>query len=203
LQSEIDPGAASRNLERIRILMERAGRYSHLSAAAALAAGALAAGGAVACRLFAVNFNHPAHARTLALVWGAVFLLSAAGSVAFTVAGARRRAEPAWSPLARQVVLAMLPALFVGAAVTGYGLQTGQLDLLPPFWCLAYGTSLMGLGLYAGGRLQLVGALFLLAGAASLLWLKEYGLRVMLASFGGFHVLLGALLAWKPRRSAA
>lgn len=195
-----DRDAAAEALVRIRALMERAGKFSHLSATAAFVAGGLAVAGAILCRGFRVNFNHPACARPLALIWGSVLVLALAQSLAFTVADARRRGDPFWGPLTQQVVIAMLPAFFVGAAVTGYGLQTGQLDLLPPFWMLAYGSSLMGLGLYAGGRIKAVGILFLLAGAASLWWWKEYGLRTMLASFGGGHVLLGALIAWKPRR---
>lgn len=195
--------AAAANLVRIRALMERAGRFSHLSATAAFVAGGLAVAGAVLCRGLRVNFNHPFCARPLALIWGGVLALALAQSLALTVADARRRGEPFWGPLTQQVAVAMLPALFLGAVVTGYGLQTGQLDLLPPFWSLAYGSSLMALGLYAGWRIQLAGILFLLAGAASLWWWKEYGLRMMVASFGGGHVLLGALLAWKPRKSAA
>lgn len=193
---------AAESLERIRLLMERAGKFSHLSATAAFVAGGLAMGGAVLCRVTAVNFNDPSGTRTLAGIWGSVLALAIGQSLALTVADARRRGDPFWGPLTRQVVVAMLPAFFIGATVTGFGLQTGQLDLLPPFWTLAYGASLVGLGLYAGRKIQAVGVLFLLAGAASLFWWREHGLRTMLVSFGGGHVLLGALIAWKPRASA-
>jgi len=195
-----DRGSAERNLERIRALMERAGEFSHLSARAAFVAGALAVAGTLLCKRFGVSFNQPSCAPPLAAIWGSVLVLALGQSLAFTVADARRRGDPFWGPLTRQVVVAMLPAFFLGAAVTGYGLQTGQLDLLPPFWMLAYGSSLMALGLYAGWRIQVVGILFLLAGATTLWWWKEFGLRALLASFGGGHVLLGALIAWKPRR---
>ncbi len=191
--------AAVRDLERIRTLMERAGRYSNLSGFAAIVAGALAAAGALLCRGLGIDFNHPAQAAPLALVWGSVFLAALAQAAAFTVAHARRRAEPAWSPLARQAVSAMLPAAFVGAAVTGYGLQTGQLDLLPPIWMLAHGSSLMGLWLFSDWRIGSGAALFLLAGSVTLFGWKEHGLVMLLASFGGIHVLLGALMLWKPR----
>jgi len=194
-----DRDDAARNLERIRALMERAGRYSHFSGYSALLAGALAAAGALLCRGFQVNFNFPAHARPLAAIWGGVFTLALLQAVALTVAHARRRGEPAWSHLAQQAVASMLPAAFVGAAITGYGLETGQLDLLPPMWMLAYGSCLMSLGFYADWRIRIVAALFLLAGSATLFWWKEYGLRMMLVSFGGFHLLLGALILWKPR----
>jgi len=179
--------------------MERAGRYSHVSALSAAVAGALALAGAIVSKVLQVNYNVPARAAPLAAVWGAVLCLSILQAAAFHIAKCRRRGEPAWSHLTCQVVVAMLPALFVGAAITVYGFQTGQLDLLPPIWLLAYGSSLMGLGLYAGGRIQIVGALFMLLGAAGLWWWKEYGLRLMFAGFGGLHILLGVLLAWKPR----
>jgi hypothetical protein len=191
--------AAARDLARIRTLMERAGRYSNLSGYSAILAGLLAVGGAVACKLTGTNFNDPSQARPLAVIWGSVLGLAILQHLAFTIVHARQAAEPAWSPLVQQVVLAVLPAFFVGATITGYGLQTGQLDLLPPIWMLAHGSTLMALGLYAGKRFQVVGALFLLLGALGLWYWKEYGLRLMLASFGGLHVLLGAWMRWKPR----
>lgn len=191
--------AAAKDLARIRALMERAGRYSNLSGYSAILAGLLAVVGAVLCKLTATNFNNPAHARPLAAIWGGVLGVAILQHLAFTILHARRTAEPAWSPLSQQVLLAVLPAFFVGATITGYGLQTGQLDLLPPIWMLAHGSTLMALGLYAGTRFQIVGALFLVLGALGLWTWKEYGLRLMLASFGGLHVLLGAWMRWKPR----
>lgn len=190
---------ASRDLERIRTLMDRATEYSHLSGVSVLLSGVLGLAGVAACRIAAVDFGLPAQARTLGAIWGSVFVLAGVQGVAFSVANARRKVEPAWSPLTRQVVVAMLPALFVGAALTGYGLETGQLDLLPPCWMLAYGSSLMGLGLFAGPRVRWTALAFLALGAASLFLWKDRGLVTMLASFGGLHLVLGAWMLWKPR----
>lgn len=199
---EDDPGAAldaSRDLRRIRALMERATEYSHLSGVSILLSGVLAAAGVAACGALKVGFDAPRDARALALVWGSVFAVAVVQGVAFSVANARRRAEPAWSPLTRQVVVAMLPALFVGAALTGHALRTGQPDLLPPCWMLAYGSSLMGLSLFAGRRIGLAAAAFLALGAASLFLWKDHPLVMMLASFGGLHLVLGAWILWKPQ----
>ena len=190
---------ASRDLARIRSLMERAGRYSLLSGYAAVADGLLGASGAGLCRALDARFSRPGDAGRLAAIWGAVLVLAMGQSIAFTIASARRRAEPAWSPMTQQVVTAMLPALFVGAAITGFGLQTRQLGLLPPIWMLAYGSSLMGMGLFAGRRVQLAAMLFLLLGAATLFWWKDRGLLMMLVSFGGIHILLGAWIVCKPQ----
>jgi hypothetical protein len=179
--------------------MERATEWSNLSGWSVLISGLLAAAGAAECRRRGVDFELPGHARTLALVWGTVFILAAAQGVAFSIANARRKAEPAWSPLTRQVVIAMLPALFTGATLTAYAFQTGQIDLLPPCWMLAYGSSLMALGFFAGRPVRYAALAFLILGAASLLVWKSYGLVTMLASFGGIHLVLGAWMRWKPR----
>jgi hypothetical protein len=199
---EDDPAAvheASRDLERIRVLMERATEYSHLSGVSIIGSGLLAVAGVAACGLLGIDFNLPGHQRGLAVVWGSVFGVAAVQGALLSVANARRKAEPAWSPLTQQVVVAMLPALFCGAALTGYGLQTGQIDLLPPCWMLAYGSSLMGLGLFAGWRIRLAAVAFLVLGAASLFLWKDHGLVTMLATFGGLHLVLGAWVIWKPR----
>ncbi|MBI3857146.1 MAG: hypothetical protein HY293_15785 [Planctomycetes bacterium] len=191
--------SATRDLERIRALMERATEWSNLSGWSVVISGLLASAGAAACFAKGADFELPGHARTLALVWGAVFAAAAVQGVGFSVANSRRKAEPAWSPLTRQVVVAMLPALFTGAALTGYGFTTGQLDLLPPCWMLAYGSSLMGLGLFAGRPVRVAALAFLAFGAASLFLWKDRGLLTMLASFGGIHLALGAWMLWKPR----
>jgi hypothetical protein len=190
---------ASRDLERIRALMERATEYSNLSGWSILISGLLAAAGAGACRWTGVGFEVPGHARTLAMIWGTVFALAVIQGAAFSIMNARNKAEPFRSPLTRQVAAAMLPALFAGAALTGYGLETGQLDLLPPCWMLAYGSSLMGLGLFAGRPFKVASIAFLALGAASLFLWKDHGLATMLASFGGLHLVLGAWVIWKPR----
>ncbi len=179
--------------------MERATEFSNLSGWSIAISGLLAAAGAGECLRRGVDFEFPGHRRPLALVWGSVFVLAALQGVAFSIVNARQKGEPVWSHLTRQVVVAMLPAIFTGAALTGYAFQTGQLDLLPPCWMLAYGSSLMGLGLFAGRAIRVAALAFLAFGAASLFFWKANGLVTMLASFGGLHLLLGAWVLWKPR----
>src|SRR5688572_24567023 len=179
--------------------MERATEWSNLSGWSVVISGLLAAAGAGECYRRGIDFELPLHDRTLAAIWGTVFALAAVQGVAFSVANARRKGEPAWSPLTRQVVIAMLPALFVGAALTGFALRSGQLDLLPPCWMLAYGSSLMGLGLFAGRPVRVAALAFLALGAASLFLLRDRGLVMMLATFSGLHLSLGAWMRWKPR----
>ena len=193
----------SRDLERIRALMERATEFSILSGWSIVISGLLAAAGVAASVWKAVEFrpevaNGPA-GFVLGTIWGSVFVLATAQGVGFSVANARRRAEPFWSHLTRQVVIAMLPALFTGFALTEYALMTGRLEILPPCWMLAYGSSLMGLGLFAGRAFRVTALVFLIFGALSLFYLRDYGRVMMLASFGGLHLVLGAWVLWKRR----
>lgn len=183
--------------------MERATEFSILSGWSIVISGLLAAAGVAASAWKGVEFKHevangPAGV-VLGSIWGLVFVLATAQGVAFSVANARRRAEPFWSHLTRQVVIAMLPALFTGFALTEYALETGYLELLPPCWMLGYGSSLMGLGLFAGRAFRVTALVFLVFGMISLFYLRDYGRILMLASFGGLHLILGAWVLWKRR----
>ena len=194
---------AARDLERIRALMERATEFSNLSGWSILISGALAVAGVAASHSRGVAFRQegaygPA-GTTLGIIWGSVFVLATTQGVAFSIANARRKAEPFWSHLTRQVVVAMLPALFTGYALTEYALMSGRLEILPPCWMLAYGSSLMGLGLFAGRAFRAAALAFLVFGAVSLFQLRDHGLIMMLASFGGLHLVLGAWVLWKRR----
>ena len=86
-----------------------------------------------------------------------------------------------------------------GATLTEYALRSGRLEILPPCWMLAYGSSLMGLGLFAGRAFRVAALAFLVFGALSLFLLRSHGLIMMLVSFGGLHLLLGAWVLWKRR----
>ncbi len=196
------PEEAEEHLAVIRDAMERTTRYTGVPAYACLTAGALSLMGAGACWLMEIDFHSPLHARKLARVWASVCALGILQFVILTVLAVRRRGESAWSRLAQRVVAAVLPGIYVGAALSAFCGITGNVDYLPPFWCLCYGTSVLGLGLYAGWKANLVGCLFLLAGTFGLHLFKEHGVGLMAVSFGGFHLVLGVLilLRHEPRR---
>ncbi|MBI2930284.1 MAG: hypothetical protein HYY16_01420 [Planctomycetes bacterium] len=188
------PEEAEEHLAVIRSMMERTTRYTGVPAYACFAAGALALAGAGASAALHIDFNSPIHQAPLTLIWGGVCLLGAVQFVTLTVWSVRRRGEPAWTRLTQRVVTAVLPGTYVGAALTEFCRQTGNLDYLPPFWCLCYGAACLGLGLYAGWKANLVGCLFLAAGTLGLYLFKDQGIALMAAAFGGLHLLLGALI---------
>jgi hypothetical protein len=92
------------------------------------------------------------------------------------------------------VIVATLPGLYLGLALGEFARRSGRLDALPALWCLAYGASLLGLGLYAGWKANLAGLLFLAAGTLALLGVLPGGNLLMAIAFGGIHILLGILI---------
>ena len=188
------PEQAEDQLALVRDVLVRTTRFNGLPGAACLVAGGLAVAGASAAALAEAHFGpHGRHA-ILAAIWGATALAAAAQSVVLSLLAARKRGHPAWSALTRRVVVATLPGLYVGAVLTEVARRSGNLEALPGLWSLAYGASLLGLGLYAGWKANLCGGLFLAAGTLALLDVIPSGNAFMAATFGGLHALLGVLI---------
>jgi hypothetical protein len=191
------PEQAEDQVALIRSVIERTTRFTGLPGAACLVAGGLALAGAGVSAALGADFAGRRHG-VLAATWGATALLSAIDVVVLSVLAARRRGHPAWSALARRVVVATLPGLYVGAALTEFARRSGRIDALPALWCLSYGASLLGLGLYAGWKANVVGVLFLAAGTLALVGVLPGGNLLMAIAFGGLHVLLGLLILKGP-----
>lgn len=192
------PYEAAQNLESIRILMERTGRYSNFSAVSAATAGTLAIAAAAVCRWREISFDVPHPWWKLIALWAAVFAVAFLQNLFWTWVHARRRGERVWTHLTRAMTMAVLPGFFTGGVLTGFAIVERRLDMLPGIWMLMYGTAVLGAALFAGRNLKIFGALFLLMGAFTIHW-RQYGVEMMAASFGLLHLGLGLLIAWKFR----
>jgi len=190
----MQPEQAEDQVALIRSVMERTTRYTGLPGAACLVAGGLAIAAAHLATAFGASFSPRAHPKLLAAIWGATALLAAIQVVVLSILAARKRGDPAWSALTRRVVVATLPGLYVGAALTEFARRSDRIDALPALWCLAYGASLLGLGLYAGWKANVAGLLFLAAGTLALLGVLPGDNLLMAIAFGGIHLLLGFLI---------
>src|SRR5688500_14453897 len=109
----MDAQDATRTLEVIRTLMERTCQYQFLTARAGLAAGTLAA-----CGALSFAFLDAADPRHFGVVWGLVFLGSLLATVLGTVFRVRERGEEVWSRQTRAVVLALAPSVFAAVVLT-------------------------------------------------------------------------------------
>jgi hypothetical protein len=196
----MDRREAAARIEEIRGLMARAGEYRHLSGWAAVANGLLVfAGCAVSNKIVLVSFYPGNDPRKLAAVWGPVAALGLVLDVLLTVALARRRGEPAWSPAARQMLAGLLPGLYAGAVVTVFLIGDGYYEALPGAWMVCYGTALMGASLFSPWEVRYFGLAFLLFGGAALMFLRDYAMWSMGLGFGVLHLAFGAYVLWRYR----
>src|SRR3954470_4600167 len=122
----MDAQEATRTLEVIRTLMERTCQYQFLTARAGLAAGTLAA-----CGALSFTFLDAADPRHFGVVWGLVFVGSLLATVLGTVFRVRERGERVWSWQARGGVLALAPSLFAALVLTVFLFARGSHLWLP------------------------------------------------------------------------
>jgi hypothetical protein len=193
----MDSTQAARSLEVIRTLMERTCQYRLLTAHAGLAAGTLAAGGALAFTLL-----DPADPAVFGTVWGLVFAGSLMGTCVGTMMRGRERGERVWSRQTRAIVLALAPSLFAGMALTGFFFARGEHLWLPGVWMLCYGQGTLATAAYAPRPIGWMGAAMLVLGALTLALGKPWAVPMMGIAFGGGHLAVGAVLLTEERREA-
>ncbi len=205
---------AARNLSVIRDLMERSALYRRALAPISFAVGitGLAAGFAG----WLLHFDGP---RSFAVFWMAVASIGLVLALGIMRRQALRDSEPFWSPPARRVAFAMLPAM-------GAGVLAGLLMALPPWreplhawwlpavWMILFGCATHAAGFFMPRGIKLFATAFLIAGAAFAAYVNwrsyaagmpslRFAHLVMGAVFGGLHLLYGAYLAATEKRSSA
>lgn len=202
---------AAENLQVIRSLMERAAIYRRTLAPVSLAVGAL---GAIAGVIgWAVDIDT---ARGFGLFWMSVAVLGLAIALTIMRRQAISAAEPFWSPPARRVAQAMLPALFAGVLADLLVALPGWRDplhawWLPGIWMILFGCATHAAGFFMPRGMRLFAWIFAIVGSAFLLFVNARShaagmppLRLahllMGASFGGFHLAYGLYLAVTEKR---
>jgi hypothetical protein len=208
----VDPTTAREQLETIRTLMERAAIYRRALAPAMTAVGLI---GTLAGLLAPMLIRDTA--RAFAFYWLAVGLLGASTAFVLMRRQAFAASEPFWTPPARRVASALLPALFTGTAVVGPLVNIHQEGAmiavaLPPLWLVLYGCAVHSAGFFMPRGIRLFGWGFVIAGLLSALAAAnphqiEPSIRmahhVMTATFGGGHLAYGLYLRWTEKKPAA
>jgi hypothetical protein len=193
----MDAVQAARNLELIRILMERTTQYQFLTARAGLVAGSLA--GAGACAFLFLDADNPWQ---FGSIWGTVFVGSLLATCLGTVDRSRQRGERIWSRPARAVLLALAPSLFAALVITVFVFAQGGAShlWLPGIWMLCYGQGALATAAYAPAPIRSLGVTTLLLGALTL-WLgPAWAVTMMGLVFGLGHMALGVALLIAERR---
>ena len=176
------------NLRYIRGMMERAGTFTAVSGWGEVVIGVTAIGAAlVAAR------------QTLPWAWVATWVAEAGIAAGISVASMTLKAHAANMPLLsgpmRKLVLSFSPPIIVGAVLTAVLVRAGIYAFLPGAWMLLYGAAVVSAGTYSVRIVPVMGAAFMVAGALALIAPASWSTALLIAGFGGLHVVFGLWIA--------
>ena len=178
------------NLRFIRGMMERAATFTALSGWGEVVIGITA----VAAALVAAR-------QALPWAWLATWLAEAGIAAGISVASMTLKAHAANMPLLsgpiRKLVLSFSPAMFAGAVLTVLFVHGGSYAMLPGIWMLLYGAAVIGAGTYSVRSVPVMGSIFMLLGTTALVAPAAWHTALLVAGFGGLHVLFGLWIAWR------
>lgn len=177
------------NLRFIRETMERSTSFTAVSGVSGVAMGtiALAAAWVAAGRQDGLDWL---------LTWLGAALLSGMVAIWAMVRKARAGGTSLLSEPGRKFALGFSPPILVGGLLTLALFRGGLLDVLPGTWLLLYGTAVVTGGAFSVRIVPLMGAGFMLVGAAALFAPPSLGDAFMALGFGVLHIVFGIII-WR------
>ena len=176
------------NLSYIRGMMERAGTFTAVSGWGEVVIGVTA----IAAALVAAR-------QSLPWVRVATWVAEAGIAGGISVASMSFKAHVSNMPLLfgpiRKLVLSFSPPIVVGALLTAVLVHLGIYALLPGVWMLLYGAAVVSAGTYSVRSVPVMGAGFMLLGAIALVAPETWATPLMMAGFGGLHIVFGLWIA--------
>ena len=177
------------HLQYIRRTMEGAASFTAVPGAGGVIMGASAIGAGALAHQRSANPNE------WLAVWMAEALLALALGVFFAYRKARRIQVELFSRPGRKFILAFVPSLLAGGALTAALWTTGQAGLLPGCWLLLYGAGISAAGAFSVPIVPVMGPCFLGLGTAALFSPAAWGDAWLAGGFGGLHIIFGVLIA--------
>lgn len=175
------------NIAFIRETMERAGTFTAISGWGEVAIG---------CTAIVATLVADGRGTTGWLItWLVELVIAGLVSAAFIARKARAAHVPLWSGPLRKLVLSFLPPMFVGAVLTAGLLRAGAVEFIPGTWMLLYGAGVISAGTYSVRTVPAMGTAFIAVGTVSLFTPPSWDIWLLLAGFGGLHILFGLLIA--------
>jgi hypothetical protein len=176
------------NLRFIRETMEAAGTFTAVSGWGQVVIGITA----VLAALLASQESTPVE---WVLVWAAEAILALLISVWFMYSKARLASLPLLTSSARKLLFSFTPVFVVGMVVTFAFVKREMASLLPGVWMLLYGTAVVAAGAFSVRIVPVMGASFILVGAAALFAPATWHTALMILGFGVLHILFGFIIA--------
>ncbi|HEY2378868.1 MAG TPA: hypothetical protein VGH98_23005 [Gemmatimonadaceae bacterium] len=175
------------NLRYIRETMERAGTFTAVSGWGEVVIG----GTAIVAALVASRLAYPGWV----IAWLVEAALAAGIAILFMTFKARAASMPLLTGPVRKLILSFSPPMLVGVMLTALFVNRGLQSLLPGSWMLLYGTGVVTAGTYSVSIVPVMGAAFMLLGAWALFAPATWATALMVAGFGGLHIVFGTLIA--------
>lgn len=176
------------NLRFIRGMMEQAATFTAVSGWGEVVIGISAVGAALV-----------ASRQTLPWAWVATWLAEAGIAAGISVASMTLKSHAANVPLltgpVRKLILSFSPAIIVGAVLTAVLINHELYAFLPGVWMSLYGAAVVSAGTYSVRIVPVMGAAFMVAGAVALLAPAAWATPLMIAGFGGLHIVFGLWIA--------
>ena len=176
------------NLRFIRETMEAAGTFTALSGWGQVVIGLTA----IAAALIGARAQTPS---TWLAIWFAEACIAGAISVASMTIKSHAANMPVFSGPIRKLVLSFSPAIAAGCLLTLALHAAGAMALIPAMWMLLYGAGVISAGTYSVTIVPFMGAAFMLVGLVTLIAPAAWATWMLIASFGGLHILFGILIA--------
>jgi len=176
------------NLRFIRETMEAAGTFTAVSGWGQVVIGATAIAAAYAAERFRPG-------KDWVIVWAVEAFLALLISVWFMYNKARSARMPLLTGTARKLLFSFTPVFVVGTVVTFAFMQRGQYQMLPAIWMLLYGSGVVAAGAFSVRIIPVMGAAFILVGAAALFAPPVWSAPLMILSFGVLHMAFGVIIA--------
>jgi hypothetical protein len=176
------------NLRFIRGIMESAATFT-----------AVSGWGQVLIGLTAIVAALVAHRQPMPWGWVATWVGEAGVAVGISIASMAIKSHAANVPLIsgpmRKLILTFSPAMLVGAVLTAVFVDRNLYDLLPASWMLLYGAAVVSAGTNSVRIVPFMGAAFMMVGAVSFLVPASAQTWMMIAGFGGLHIVFGIWIA--------
>ena len=176
------------NLRFIRETMEAAGTFTVVSGWGQVVIGATAIVAALVANVFGLG-------KDWVIVWAAEAFLALLVSVWFMYNKARSASLPLLTGTARKLLFSFTPVFLVGMLVTFAFMQRGMYDMLPAVWMLLYGSGVVAAGAFSVRIIPVMGAAFIIVGAATLFAPAAWSTALMVLSFGVLHMAFGVVIA--------
>jgi hypothetical protein len=183
---------AEQNLQVIRTLMERSTIYQRALGPIMWWIGGLATVSAAMGWWQAQSDGY--YGDRFFLHWTLTSVVAMGGAFGLARRQARKEGEAFWSPAARRVAQALLPAVVVGLIVTGFLWKNGLYAHAPMvgLWAMLYGCAVHAAGFFAPRGLRALGWVAIACGLGWWVWTTGHDVArshvAMGAIFGGLHL---------------